>query len=152
MVTHTNPAIVLFYADLCLKFFLIRYWYRFSQIINPDNKNTCVAAVLLDTDIQSSFMTEIYNHKFGLINRDSNFTIVSGINSTFSITDGCEVNICSISNSYYKYTPSLIVPQIACQLLNVAVSINELNLPRTLPEADPQFCQPSNADWYSIIF
>lgn len=117
------------------------------KVMNPVNKNTYVARVLLDAGSQSSFMTENLKHKIGLVNRNSGSLFISGINNIkVPISDRCNVNISSLSNEFRATLHCLIVPQITGPLPNMSVDTTKLNLPNYIELADPQFCQPAEVD------
>ncbi|XP_041980961.1 uncharacterized protein LOC121734417 [Aricia agestis] len=60
------------------------------EVTNPVNKNTYLARALLDAGSQSSFMTKNLKQKIGLINRNPDSLIISGINNVpVPISDSC---------------------------------------------------------------
>lgn len=116
------------------------------QVSSPELNHTYLARALLDAGSQSSFMTESLKQKLGLVNRNPETHIISGINNVHvPISDSCDVTISSTTSPFNKKLNCLIIPQITGQLPNFPVNITQLNLPN-VAFADPHFYRPADID------
>ncbi|CAG4958843.1 unnamed protein product [Colias eurytheme] len=117
------------------------------KIIDPENNNTYIARAVLDGGSQSCLMTVNLKKKMGLVSRDPDTLIISGINNMqVPISESCNIKISSLLTAFHTNLNCLVVPEVTGQLPNFPIDVVSLNLPNNIQFADPKFYNPADVD------
>ncbi|XP_064214926.1 uncharacterized protein LOC135267110 [Tribolium castaneum] len=107
--------------------------------VQGKNQNHYLCRVLLDSGSQSNFITESMCKKLG-IKRDPVDISISGLNEVKStVTSKAKLTIQSYVSGFSALIECLIVSKITNSLPEVSFSTSQLNIPKNVILADPEF-------------
>ncbi|XP_064212957.1 uncharacterized protein LOC107399201 [Tribolium castaneum] len=107
--------------------------------VQGKNQNHYLCRVLLDSGSQSNFITESMCKKLG-IKRDPVDISISGLNEVKStVTSKAKLTIQSCVSGFSALIECLIVTKITNSLPEVSFSTSQLNIPKNVILADPEF-------------
>ncbi|KAL0883544.1 hypothetical protein ABMA27_015698 [Loxostege sticticalis] len=112
-----------------------------------NNGKTYTLRALLDCGSQSSFISDRAQRQIGCQRKTDSYHSVSGIgNTVMNVTEHCNLHLHSVHKSFNALVKCFVLPHITDKLPQVAVRIQDLDIPDYIQLADPKFHQPSDID------
>lgn len=118
------------------------------NVINPQTNKQFRVRALLDCGSQSSFISQSLMNKLSLQVCAINTINVIGIGNNLAehVNKSCIAGLNSVDNEYSVVQSFYVLNQLTGAIPKQSIDISQLNIPRDIQLADPNFNQPSAID------
>ncbi|XP_045448180.1 uncharacterized protein LOC123656554 [Melitaea cinxia] len=118
------------------------------EVVNPSTNEKEKVRALLDCGSESSFITKSLKERLSLKSYPSDCLKVIGIgnNHNNNITESCIAQINSLNDSFKVKLSCFVLKELTSNIPKCAIDIKNLNIPKNLPLADPEFNHPASIE------
>ncbi|XP_053596241.1 uncharacterized protein LOC128668099 [Microplitis demolitor] len=102
--------------------------------------------VFLDAGSQAHFITEKAAKFLNLDKKAVNISVTGVDNTSTSVKHSARATLKSRHSKFQKIVEFLIVPQISQSMPSIAINVTQLEIPKNISLADPEFYKPSEVD------
>ncbi|XP_045448684.1 uncharacterized protein LOC123657149 [Melitaea cinxia] len=118
------------------------------EVVNPSTNEKEKVRALLDCGSESSFITKSLKERLSLKSYPSDCLKVIGIgnNHNNNITESCIAQINSLNDSFKVKLSCFVLKELTSNIPKCVIDIKNLNIPKNLPLADPEFNHPASIE------